>query len=158
MALPLEVTDPGSVNAADQGFGVGIAADVTPGETVANSQPGVGVASVVRGDASLGNGRGAATDVNQGDAVANQGNAGLGIRPTIDGGSGLPLVGITVDVNAGDAVANQGNAGTGIRPTVSGDATPAPPGNARSPTANVIENDVVNQIYGNGRLPTNVNV
>jgi len=156
MALPLEVTDPGSVNAADQGFGTGVASNVTPGSTVANRAQGVGVAADVDGDASMGNGQGAAVDVNQGDAVANQ-KQGTGVATLVDGGATGVIRGAPAEVSAATVVANQAPAGLGLPLDADGDASRGPNGTTRS-ISESIENDVVNQIYGNGRMPTNVNV
>ena len=100
MPLPLEVTDPGTqqiplINAETQGFGLGVAADVTVGELIAN-QP-TGSPNDRRGD-SFKPGLGIVVDVAN-DQVAEQAVAAtplLNVRGDDGTGDGrFPIVNST---------------------------------------------------------------
>lgn len=66
MALPIDVTDPNQSNAETQAFGVGLAAQVTPGSVVANQFASVSGANVTN--------------------VVTQGNSGTGLPSNVNVG------------------------------------------------------------------------
>lgn len=150
MALPVDVTDPGTVNVEKQAFGIGIPVDVTPGSDVAEQFATLSQTNVA--GANFRPGLGAPVDVDPGDDVAEQSVAATPLT-NVNGGSFKPG-GVATTTNDPGMTNVEENPliGLGLRPQVSGDASR--PG--RVPV-DVTANNVAGQVYGTG-TPANVNV
>lgn len=159
MALPIDATDPGVTNAETQAFGVGLPADVTPGNDVAEQFSSASVRNA--GLARVGPppdfsvpGAGVRVDVDTGDDVAEQAVAATPLR-NVPGADFQPGLGVEVDsTDPGMTnVESQPVVGLGLPPLIQGGTFS--PQSAR--TANVTQNNVAGQVYGTG-TPANVNV
>lgn len=156
MALPIDVTDPGTVGVESQAFGIGLPAQVVAvGVTVpvttaptnpviaANFKPGLGVAANIDDPGMA--------------EVEDQNVMGVGFAPTIAGGNLKPGSGVAsnVDDPGMTEVEDQNPIGLGLSPIVAG-------GNFQ-PGAGVAVNvvkpgqvDVANQPVPGTGLPRNV--
>lgn len=148
MALPIDITDPGTVNAGDQGFGAGLPVQVPTGIDVPAS---VAVTNVHPGNGNLRSHRPLSVDqaVSVGTPSTNSGNlvAGGDLKP------GLGVATVTNDPGCTNAEENP-KIGLGLPLEADGDASR--PG--RTPTE-VTANNVANQVFGTangGGLTRNV--
>lgn len=148
MALPIDVTDPGMSNAEAQAFGTGLPVQVFSNTVATQATSAIGPNNV-RGDESE-NGLGVAAQVTRGSVVAQQMASTSALN--VDGDDPKPGLGIATTVNdPGMSNAEERPLiGLGLPAELDGDASR--PG--RTPV-DVIENDVVNQVYGTG-TPRNV--
>lgn len=160
MALPVDVTDPGSSNAELQAFGLGLPALVNAGNVVAQqfasaSAVNAGTSRVGGPASSAQAGLGIAVDVNDPGSfdVADGPVLAIGLPAQVQGGSGKPGLGVAATVtDPGNSDAEEiSPIGLGLPPLVSGDASR--PG--RTPTE-VTANNVAGQVFGGTGLPANV--
>jgi hypothetical protein len=152
MALPIDVTDPGTqqvplTNAETQAFGVGVPAQVNANAAVANQPTSAISPNNVRGDDS--DVLGQTSQVNAGNVVAQQ-FASAAVR-TVDGDDFKPG-GVAVTVNDPGMSNAEENPKIGLGLPVEADGDASRPG--RAPT-DVTQNNVAGQVYGTG-TPRNV--
>lgn len=159
MALPIDVTDPDAIDVETQAFGRGLAADVTPGNDVAEqfasaSAVNAGFARVGPPPNAAVPGLGVRVDVDAGDDVAEQAVAATPLR-NVNGGDFEPGAGAATDATDPGMtnVESQPPVGLGLPALVQG-GTFSP---ARGAATNVTQNNVAGQVYGTG-TPANVNV
>ena len=136
MSSPSDVTNPGSVNAGSESFGLDPIAPNQPVRTGPSTNPGPTVSGLASAP-----GRGPSSP-NQPVTVSPSSNAG----PITQGGSYKPGLG-DVDVNQPVTVGPSQNSGVLVAADV---ASPTKPD-----CINTIENNVVDQVYGTGS-PTNI--
>jgi hypothetical protein len=158
MALPIDVTDPGSTNAETQAFGLGLPLDVTPGSDVAEqfssaSVTNLGISRVGGPPSTAVPGLGVRVDVDPGDDVAEQATSATPLTTVFAGGF-KPGTGVETTSNDPGMtnVESQNPVGLGLPPLVQG-GTFSP---SRVPT-DITQNNVAGQVYGTG-TPINVKV
>src|SRR5215831_3117902 len=160
MALPIDVTDPGTTNAETETFGVGLPAQVTPGNVVAQqfasaSPNNAGLARVCATyDFVVPSQIGVAIDVDAGDdVVENPGAPAPTALRTVQGADFKPGVGVPANVDdpGMTEIEDQLPVGLGLPPLVQGGAFDPKRGAAQ----NVTQNNVAGQVLGTG-TPANV--
>lgn len=160
MALPTDTVDPGNVNVELQAFGVGLPAQVTPGNVVAQqfssaSPNNAGPARVgQKPDESVPFQVGVAVDVDAGDdVVENPGAPAPTSLNTVHAVAFKPGLGVGTDVSDPGMtnVEAQPPVGLGLPPLVNG-GTFSP---QRGAATNVTQNNVAGQVLGTG-TPANV--
>lgn len=155
MALPIDVTDPGSTGVETQAFGIGLPAQIFLNLVV--TQPtSASSANNQRGDAFR-PGLGVPTNVDNPDLVDVEDIVPLsvGLASNVAGGSAKPGQGIaaSVDDPGNVEVEDQNVKGLGVPVEVSGNTSRI----SSFAVLNTSQNSVVGQTFGGG-LPRNVNV